>query len=222
MEVEIWSDVVCPWCYIGKRRFEAALARFPHADEVTVHWRSFQLDPSAPPEREGGLAAWLSTKLGITAEQARAMDDQISTVAAGEGLDYHLEVARPGNTFDAHRLIHLAGTQGRQGAMKERLMAAYFSEGRPIGDRQTLTALAVEVGLDPDAVREALNGDAFAGAVHEDEARARSLGFGGVPTFVVAGRYGVSGAQEPDLLLDLLQRAWDEAPSTAARVGTAD
>jgi predicted DsbA family dithiol-disulfide isomerase len=217
MEVEIWSDVVCPWCYIGKRRFEAALARFPHASEVTVRWRSFELDAGAPAERAGGLRAWLAAKYGISEEQAQAMDDRVASVAAAEGLEYHLESARPGNTFDAHRLIHLAASHGRQGEMKERLMAAYFNEGQAIGDRPTLVALAADAGLNPDEARAVLDGDAFGAEVREDEARAHELGFGGVPTFVVAGRYATSGAQEPDFLLDLLQQGWEARHAEAPR-----
>ncbi|HEX3946901.1 MAG TPA: DsbA family oxidoreductase [Acidimicrobiales bacterium] len=210
VEVEIWSDVVCPWCYIGKRRFETALARFEHAGEVVVRWRSFELDPGAPVERTGGLAAWLGEKYGASPEQVRTMDDRVATVAAGEGLTYHLASARPGNTFDAHRLIHLAATHGLADQMKERLMAAYFVEGAPIGDRTALVALAGEIGLDPEVARAALEGDAFGTEVRADEAQARTFGLTGVPSFVVDGRYAISGAEDAERLLDLLQRAWAE------------
>ncbi len=220
VEVEIWSDVVCPWCYIGKRRFEAALARFDHADAVRVHWRSFELDPDAPAVRPGGLAAWLAAKFGATPEQVRAMDDRVAAVAADEGLEYHLATARPGNTFDAHRLVHLAATHGLAEPMKERLMAGYFTESLPVGDRDTLVQLAADVGLDPEEAHSTLASDRFADAVRQDETRARTLGLTGVPTFVVDGRYGVSGAQDADVLLDLLQQAWERQSSMSGSAGS--
>src|SRR4051812_37021949 len=132
LTVEIWSDVVCPWCFIGKRRFEAALARFPHADEVEVTFRSFELDPSAPVAPEGTGAERLADKYGVTVEEAQAMNARVTETAAAEGLEYHLDIARGGNTFDAHRLLHLAAAHGVQAEAKERLMEAYFSEGEPI------------------------------------------------------------------------------------------
>src|SRR5579859_557657 len=128
MKIEIWSDVVCPWCYIGKRRFEKALAQFPHRDAVSVTWRSCELDPDAPHSRQDTLTEMLAHKYGTTLEQAAKMNARVSALAAAEGLDYHLDQARPSNTFDAHRLLHLAAERGVQGAVKERLMHAYFTE----------------------------------------------------------------------------------------------
>ena len=166
--MQIWSDVVCPWCYIGKRRFEAALADFPHRDEVEVVWRSFELDPSAPAEREGDYAARLSRKYGVSVPQAQAMIDRMVETGAGDGLELRFDRSRAGNTFDAHRVLHLAAERGVQGAVKERLFRATFTEGEPIGDRATLVRLAAEAGLDPDETAEALASGAHAEAVRDD------------------------------------------------------
>ena len=208
MDVEIWSDIACPWCYVGKRRFEAALAEFEHADEVNVTWRSFELDPGAPVEREGEMAAHLAEKYGMTVEQARASQAQLAEVAAGEGLDFHFEIQRSGLTFDGHRVIHLAAEHDRQDAMKERLMRAYFTEGALVGDHETLVALAVEVGLDEAEVRETLASDRFADDVRADEVTAGQLGISAVPTFVVDRTLGASGAHPHEQLLGLLRQGW--------------
>ena len=157
VDVEIWSDVVCPWCYVGKRQFEEALGRFSHADQVNVSWRSFELDPSSPREVGMSMDRILERKYGMTAEQARTANQQMTSLAAGLGLEYHLDRVQPGNTFDAHRLIHLATTHGLGGVLKERLLAAYFTEGRSVGDPATLAKLAVEVGLDPAEVEQTLH-----------------------------------------------------------------
>ena len=208
MDVEIWSDIACPWCYVGKRRFEAALAQFEHRDEVRVTWRSFELDPAAPPEREGERAARLAEKYGMTVEQAQEMERQMTATAAGEGLDFRLGQARSGNTFDGHRVIHLARARGLQDAMKERLLRAYFSEGSLISDHDTLVRLAVEVGLPEDEVREVLAGDRLAEEVREDERTATGFGISAVPTFVVDRALGASGAHPPEALLELLREGW--------------
>ena len=222
MDVEIWSDVVCPWCYVGKRQFEEALGRFGHADEVTVSWRSFELDPASPPEVGMSMDRILERKYGMSAEQAQAANQQMTALAAGVGLEYHLDRVRAGNTFDAHRLIHLAATHGMGGAMKERLLAAYFTEGRSVGDHATLTELATEVGLDPVEASEMLAGEAFATEVRADEARATALGATGVPFFVIDETYGVAGAQGADALLGALERAWADAhPLTVLTAGAA-
>jgi predicted DsbA family dithiol-disulfide isomerase len=211
MDVEIWSDVVCPWCYVGKRQFEEALGRFSHADQVSVSWRSFELDPTSPREVGMSMDRILERKYGMTAEQARAANQQMTSLASSVGLEYHLDQVRAGNTFDAHRLIHLAATHGLGGAMKERLLAAYFTEGRSIGDHASLASLASEVGLDPEEVDEMLAGEAFAADVRADEARASALGATGVPFFVIDETYGVAGAQGADVLLGVLERAWAES-----------
>lgn len=209
MLIEIWSDVVCPWCYIGKRRFEAALAQFAHRDAVAVVWRSFELDPQAPRVVEGSLNEMLAGKLGVSTAEAAEMNQRVTGLAAAEGLEYRLDRARPGNSFDAHRLIHLAAAHGRQADAKERLLRAYFTEGLPIGDHDTLAALGAELGLPGDEVRAMLAGDAYAADVRADERRAAGFGIGGVPFFVFGERYGISGAQPAALFLDGLRQAWE-------------
>jgi predicted DsbA family dithiol-disulfide isomerase len=215
LTVEIWSDVVCPWCYIGKRRFEKALEAFAHAGEVTVMWRSFELDPEAPEIAEGAYPERLAAKYGMTVERATQLGAEMTQRAASEGLEFHLDRSRSGNTFDAHRLIHLAATYGHQAAAEERLMRAYFTEGEAIADPATLVRLLADVGVDPDEARDVLATDRFAEDVREDELLASRLGIQGVPFFVLDRRYGVSGAQPPEVLVQALQRAW-EAVSLSA------
>lgn len=217
MLVEIWSDVVCPWCYVGKRNLEAALAGFDHADRVTVEWRSFELDPTTPARVELSMDEVLERKYGMTREEASAANRQMTELADKVGLEYHLDRVQIGNTFDAHRLIHLASHEGKAGEMKERLLRAYFTEGRAVSDRSTLGELASEVGLDPGRVADVLDGDEYAADVRADEARAQELGSTGVPYFVFDERLGLPGAQPPDVLLRLLNRAWD----TSAEAGDA-
>jgi predicted DsbA family dithiol-disulfide isomerase len=216
VEIEIWSDIACPWCYIGKRRFEAALAEFEHRDEVRVTWRSFELDPGAPPERAGDRAERLAEKYGMTVEQARAAEQQLTGVAVDEGLPFRFDIARSGSTFDAHRLVHLAETHGLQDAMKERLLRAYFTEGELMSDHDALVRLAAEVGLDEQEVRELLSGDRYVDDVRADERTASELGISAVPTFVVDRRLGTSGAQPPEALLDLLRQGWAERSPASA------
>jgi predicted DsbA family dithiol-disulfide isomerase len=208
VDVEIWSDIACPWCYVGKRRFEAALAEFEHRDDVNVTWRSFELDPSAPRERTGDRAARLAEKYGMTLEQARAAEQRLTDVAAGEGLDFRFDLARSGLTFDGHRMIHLAAEHGLQDAMKERLMRAYFTEGELVADPQTLLRLGTEVGVPQDEAEAMLAGDRFADAVRDDERTAQQLGISAVPTFVVDRSLGVSGAHPSEQLLALLREGW--------------
>ena len=209
MLVEIWSDIACPWCYVGKRRFEAALAEFEHRDEVQVVWRSFELDPDAPPERVGDRAVRIAEKYGMTVEQARSMEQRMIDMAAAEGLDFRFDIARSGTTFDAHRVVHLAQKYGLQDAMKERLLRAYFTEGELVSDRETLVRLAAQVGLREDEAREALAGDRYAPQVRDDERSAEQLGIRAVPTFVIDRALGVSGAQNPPELLELLRQGWE-------------
>lgn len=210
MNVEIWSDVVCPWCYIGKRRFERALASFDHPDEVTVTYRSFELDPDAPAERTGTHAEHLAGKYGMTTAQAEQANKQMTERAADDGLEFRFDLIRGGNTFDAHRLLHLAEDHGLQPQLKERLLRATFTEGVPIADKPTLVRLATEAGLPAAQVQAVLDGDAYADAVRADEQQAARYGISGVPFFVADGKYAVSGAQPPEVLLQLLRRAYDE------------
>jgi predicted DsbA family dithiol-disulfide isomerase len=221
MRVEIWSDVVCPWCYIGKRRFEAALAQFPHADQVEVIWRSFELDPNAPRRREGNQVEHLARKYGMTIEEAQDRRDQLARIAAQAGLEFRFDHAQPGNTLDAHRLLHLAARHGTQDRMQERLFAAYFTEGAPIGDRDSLIRLAGDVGFDPTEVEATLASDDYVSDVRADEAEAAGLRVSGVPFFVVDRKYGVSGAQPPELLLEALERAWNESQPLVVTGGSA-
>jgi predicted DsbA family dithiol-disulfide isomerase len=211
MKVEIWSDVVCPWCYVGKRRFETALATFEHRADVDVHWRSFELDPDAPATREGDPVQRLADKYGMSRAQALAANANLTGMAAAEGLDFHLDTARSGNTFDAHRLLHLAAERGIQDAVKERFMRGYFTESEPVGDHEALARLAVEAGLDETEVKTVLTSDQYAADVVADEQQAAAYGISGVPFFVVDGRYGVSGAQSPEILLQTLRTAYAEA-----------
>jgi predicted DsbA family dithiol-disulfide isomerase len=208
MDLEIWSDIACPWCYIGKRRLESGLAQFEHADEVTVTWRSFELDPTAPPEREGELAGYLARKYGMPIEQARESQQSLTAMAATEGLAFHFDLARSGNTFDGHRLVHLAAEHGLQEPMKERLMRAYFSEGRLVSDPETLVAIGTEVGVPAVEIEELLAGERFAEEVRADEQVAAGLGVSGVPTFIVDRKVGVTGAQPPEVILEMLRQGW--------------
>ncbi len=208
MRVDIWSDVVCPWCYLGKRRFETALGAFEHASEVEIRWRAFELDPHAPSVRDGDQAARLASKYGLSVEQARAAQDRLTALAAAEGLHYRLNRTRPGNTFDAHRLIHLAGDRGCQDEVKERLLAAYLCEGQAIGDTAVLLAEATASGLDSAEVTELLEGDAYAREVRADEMEAREREITGVPFFLIDGTFGIPGAQDEDTMLMILRRAW--------------
>ena len=215
MLVEVWSDVVCPWCYLGKRHLEAALAGFTHADETTVEWRSFELDPRAPRRIEGSLQELIARKYGMTPEQAAAGNARLTSLAAQVGLPYRLEEVKVGNSFDAHRLIHLAGTHDLAPVAKERFLAAYFTEGAAIGEPEVLARLAGDVGLDDAEVRSVLDSDAFAEDVRADERQAAELGISGVPFFVVDGRWGISGAQPADTILRVLDQAWAERATVA-------
>lgn len=217
MDVEIWSDIACPWCYVGKRRFEAALSQFEHRDEVRVSWRSFELDPGAPRERTGDRTARLAEKYGMSLEQARASQQSLTDVAAGEGLEFRFDIARSGLTFDGHRMIHLAAEHGLQDAMKERLLHAYFTEGELVGDPDTLVRLATEVGVPEPEARETVCSDRFADAVRGDEVTAQRLGITAVPTFVVDRALGASGAHPPDQLLELLRQGWANRASLSQR-----
>ena len=216
LTVEIWSDVVCPWCYIGKRRFEAALAAFEHADEVTVMWRSFELDQEAPKVAEGTATERLAAKYGMSLERAQHLHAEMTERAAEEGLDFRFDLARGGNTFDAHRLIHLGREHGLQDEVKERLMRGYFCEREPIGDPEALERMAVDAGLPADEVREVLHGDRYADAVHADETAAAQGGIRGVPFFVLGRKYGLSGAQPADVIVQALTQTWNEQAAAAA------
>jgi predicted DsbA family dithiol-disulfide isomerase len=212
VKVEIWSDVVCPWCYIGKCRFETALAAFPHKDSVEVIHRSFELDPTMPMGPGGTVKTvdMLARKYRTTPEQARAMMTHVEQTAAEVGLEYHLAGTLSGNTVDAHRVIHLARTRGLQDKAIERLYRAYFTEGLSIFDHDSLVRLASEVGLAPAEVRQTLESGAYEDEVRHDEAEAHQIGVNGVPFFVIDERYGISGAQPAELFSQALNQAWNE------------
>ncbi|OAA18365.1 putative dithiol-disulfide isomerase involved in polyketide biosynthesis [Frankia sp. EI5c] len=207
MKIEVWSDIVCPWCYIGKRRLEAALARYERAGEVEVVWRSFQLDPTQPRGENIPTSAMLARKYGVAPSEVRTMNDRVSALAAEEGLTYQLDRAVTANTFDAHRLVHFAAAHGLADPMKERLLRAVLVDGSAADDLGTLVRLATEVGLPADATRDVLNGDTYADDVHHDIQQARTLGIRGVPFYAVDRAYGISGAQPVETILDTLRNA---------------
>jgi predicted DsbA family dithiol-disulfide isomerase len=205
MNIEIWSDVVCPWCYIGKRRLERALGQFEHAGEVEITWRSFQLNPDTPPGTAVPALDYLSRRFG---PQATAMTTRVAELAKAEGLDFDFGAALTVNTLDAHRLLHLATELGVGDAAKERLLRAHFTEGADLSDHDTLARLLTEAGADEARVRAVLAGDEYADAVRADFSEARMLGANGVPFFVIDRKYGVSGAQSPETFLHALRTAY--------------
>lgn len=211
MEVEIWSDVVCPWCYLGKRQFEQALDNFGHKDKVQVVYRSFELDPAAPRGVTTPTVEVLAQKYGMSPDRARQAQRQMEERATAAGLTFRMDGLRSGNTRDAHRLLHLAKVTGRQDELMERLQRAYFTEQDSIFDHDALTRIAVAAGLAPEDVADVLGSDRYSDHVDTDEAMARSLGATGVPLFVIDRRYGISGAQPAETITDVLERAWSEA-----------
>jgi len=213
--VEIWSDVVCPWCAIGKARFEQALGQFEHADEVDLRWRSFELDPNRAATTDTDYVSMLASKYRTSRDQAQAMIDRMTAAGADEGIAFRFDIARPGNTFDAHRVLHLAADHGRQHEVKERFLDGYHSEGAAIADHDTLVELATQGGLAAGDVREVLAGDAYSDAVRADEQQAYDYGISGVPFFVFERRVGVSGAQPSEHLLAAMRQVTathDSAP----------
>jgi predicted DsbA family dithiol-disulfide isomerase len=210
MRVEIWSDVVCPWCYLGKRRFERALDSFAHAGEVEVTYRSFELDPSAPKDMTTPTVRMLASKYRMTAEQARDAQRQMEQRAVQDGLIFRMSDLRSGNTRDAHRLLHLAKDRDRQADLVERLHRGYFTEQLPIFDHAVLTKLAVEAGLDRNEAADVLASEDYGPAVETDEAMASTLGVTGVPFFVIDRRFAFSGAQPAEAVTKLLDEVWGE------------
>ncbi|MDX9751209.1 MAG: DsbA family oxidoreductase [Flavobacteriales bacterium] len=208
MTVEVWSDVVCPFCYIGKREFESALARFAHKDQVQVVWKSFELDPDAPDRSPHDMYGMLVSRYGGTREEARARVAGVVERAKTVGLHYDMDAAVIGSSFHAHRLLQFAKTKGLGGAAKERLFRAYFTEGAHIADKAVLQRLAEEIGLDAAGAADVLGSDAFTDAVRADQQRAREVGVRGVPFFVIDGTYSVNGAQRSDRFLAALEQAW--------------
>ena len=221
MKIEIWSDVACPWCYIGKRRFEAALAGFAHRDAVDVQWRSYQLDPSVPEHYDGTELDYLCSRKGLAVAQIAQMFEHVAVQAKGEGLDYRFDAVVVANSFTAHRLIHLAAAHGKQDAAKERLLSDHFEHGKDIGSRDYLTALGAQLGIEAAAVAELFTSDKYADDVRQDIAEARSLGISGVPFFVIDRKYGLSGAQPAATFSMALNQAWEDAhPLVMVSAGT--
>lgn len=208
MKVEIWSDIACPWCYIGKRRFEQALEQFPHKDQVEVTWRSFQLDPTAPRQSDLTMNDALSKKFGMSAAQVAQMDAHMTGLAAAEGLDFRFDRIKSANSFDGHRLIHFAAKHGKQDAMKERLMHDYWSEGLALWDTDALVKAATDIGLDADEARATLESDSYSDEVQADIQQAQDYGITGVPFFAIDETYGISGAQPAETFKAALTQAW--------------
>ena len=206
MQVEIWSDVICPWCYIGKRRFEKALADSAHRDKVQVIWRSFELDANAPRQREGTLQELLAKKYRVSLEEAAAMNARVTGLAREVGLEYRLADARPGNTFDAHRLLHYATSKQLGDRAAERIMHAYFSESLPVGERTAQARLAPEFGVSESDALAMLESEAYSKEVRADEARAAAFGVSGVPFFLFDEKTSITGAQPVEIFAKALQQ----------------
>ncbi|UKN01206.1 DsbA family oxidoreductase [Paracrocinitomix mangrovi] len=211
MKIEIWSDIVCPWCYIGKRRFEKALAQFKYADEVTVEFKSYELNPDVVTNPNLKISKYLSTYKGIPIEQVESMNEHVTKTAETEGLNYQLDKVFPTNTFKAHRLLHLAKEKGLQFELKEALMNAYFVEAKNVDDHANLLQIAISVGLDEMDVQNVLTTEMYKANVQRDIEEGIQLGLQGVPFFVIDRKYGISGAQSTDTFLQSLLRAYAES-----------
>jgi predicted DsbA family dithiol-disulfide isomerase len=211
LKIDIWSDVMCPFCYIGKRKFEQALAQFEYREDVEIEWHSFQLDPNT--ENNTGLSVYdyLAERKGMSREQSIDMHKHVTNTAKRVGLEYNFDIAKIANSFDAHRFVQYAKTNGVGDAAEEALFSSYFTHGKDISDHQTLAELGVTMGLDKQAVLEMLAGEEFRDAVVRDIKAAEMMGINGVPFFVLDEKYGVSGAQSPELFLNALQTTWEEA-----------
>lgn len=210
LEIDVWSDVMCPFCYMGDAALAQALERFRHSDEVTIRHRSYQLMPELPDDRPVDLSALLAERRGISRAQAEAMNESVAERGRTLGLDYRFDITQTINTRVAHRLIQHAASEGRQGAIVDRLYRAYFTEGLNVADRDVLARLAEEVGLDRSAAVAALDSAELDRAIDDDIRTAAELGISGVPFFVLAGRYGVSGAQPVEAFAQALAQAWNE------------
>ena len=210
MKVEIWSDVMCPFCYIGKRRFENALQEIPFKDEIEIEWKSFQINPDVKSQPGRSMDQYLAEHKGFSIEKAKEMNNHLTEMAAQEGLTYDLEKAVVANSFDAHRLAHLAKKQGKGDAAEESLFKAYFTEGRNISDIDTLVQLGTEIGLDSTAVKQALENEDYTKEVYKDIAEADAIGVRGVPFFVIDRKYAISGAQAKEVFAQTLERSYSE------------
>jgi predicted DsbA family dithiol-disulfide isomerase len=222
MKIEIWSDIACPWCFIGKRRFEKALEKFEHKDQIDVQWRSYQLDPALPAHYDGTETEYLSQMKGMPQDQVRQMFAHVTEQAAGEGLTYDFDKIVVANSFTAHRFIHLANEHGLGAEAKEALLSGHFEHGEDIGDLDYLVRTGAGLGLDGAMVREALENGRYADEVRADIAAARAVGVTGVPFFVLDRKYGISGAQPAELFSQALTQAWAERSPLTVLSGSAD
>ncbi|WP_167050331.1 DsbA family oxidoreductase [Microbacterium halimionae] len=221
IKIDVWSDIACPWCYIGKRNLETGLAEVAgdaDAPRVEVTYHSYELSPDTPVDFEGDQTEYLVQHKGISREQALEMAARVTDVARDAGLDYHFDNLKHTNTVKAHELVHFAKEKGLQGSMKERLLSAHFVEGRHVGRIDDLVELAVEIGLDADEAREALISEKYVEAVRADEEQARAYGINGVPFFVIDGKYGISGAQPPAAFSQIARQVWAEHQGEPAAV----
>ena len=218
IKIDVWSDIACPWCYIGKRNLENGLAATAADDDapvVEIEYHSFELSPDTPEDFDGGEVDYLSQHKGISPESAREMLDRVTGVAADAGLAYRFDILKHTNTVKAHELLHFAKENGKQLELAEVLMSAYFLEGKHVGRDDDLIALAVEVGLDEAEAREALSSQRFRAAVRADQEQARQFGITGVPFFVIDGKYGVSGAQPVEAFSQIARQVWSERREVA-------
>jgi predicted DsbA family dithiol-disulfide isomerase len=215
MKVEIWSDVMCPFCYIGKRKFEVALEQFEHKDNIEVVWKSFQLQPDLVTDPNKTTLQHLAESKGWTMDYTKQVTAQVVQMAKESGLNYDFDKAVVANSFDAHRVVQFAKTQGKGDAMEEQLFKAYFTEGKNTADHTTLINLAVSIGLNEAAVKEVLGSSAYTDAVHQDVYESQQIGVRGVPYFVLGNKYAVSGAQASETFLGALQKAWSETQPAA-------
>lgn len=210
MQVKIWSDVRCPFCYIGKRKFEAALDKFPQKDKVEVVWKSFQLDPTLKTNPGKSTLDYFVKAKGVSKDQARQMFAGATQMARAEGIEFNLEESVTANSFKAHRLIQFAKSKGLGNEIEEALFKAHFEDAINIDDKNALINVAISIGLDAGEVENVLVSNAFANEVKQDELQARSIGVGGVPFFVFEDKYAVSGAQSSEVFLQHLQKSWEE------------
>jgi predicted DsbA family dithiol-disulfide isomerase len=222
MKIEIWSDIACPWCFIGKRRFEKALEKFEHKDQIDVQWRSYQLDPTLPAHFDGTETEYLSQMKGMPQDQVRQMFAHVTEQAAGEGLAYDFDKIVVANSFTAHRFLHLAKAHNLDAQAKEALLSGHFEHGEDIGDVEYLVRTGVVLGLDEAEIREALEGDRYTEDVQKDIAEARALGVTGVPFFVLDRKYGISGAQPTESFSQALAQAWAERNPLTVLAGNND
>ena len=209
MEVEIWSDIMCPFCYIGKRRFENALKNFEYNDEIEITWRSFQLNPDIETDPDANINEYLAKAKGWSFEQAQQMNQRVTNMAADEGLEYNMDQAIVANSFDAHRVVQFSKDRGKANEMEEALFKAYFTDGKNIADHQTLIALAEGIGIDPTEVKSILGSEKYANTVKHDIQLAQNINITGVPFFLFDRKFAVSGARETEVFLKALKQSWN-------------